>query len=939
MPHCVNTKFLMRDVSVTPLSARAPSLPSLTQETAHVRVPYYSGRLRIRIPATLPLGARKVITTCGWIFALLFKLAYRSSWHRVFQNIYTGGGAEIAGRENGVHVSLLPQFPLYHLLDCYQCAKSDDHLSYGEMEMPVPPFGCTFSTAPDLQHILAVANEEGFVRLYNTQTQASDKQIFREWQAHSNAVFDLTWVPGEHKIVTVSGDQTAKVWDVKTAELLGVCRGHQCSLKSVAFSKFESAVFCTGGRDGNIMVWDTRCNKKDGFYRQVKQISGAHNIMDKQIPSKLKKKKQSGRGLAPSVDFQQSVTVVVLQDEHTLISAGAVDGVIKVWDLRKSYTTYRQDLVPSRSFSYPGTSTRKLGYSSLVLDSTGTSLFANCTDDIIYKFNMSSPKDTPVSAFSGHQNSSFYVKSGISPDDQFLISGSSDQSAYIWKVSEPQLPPVMLLGHMEEVTSVAWCPSDFSKIATCSDDNTIRVWRLRRGKEEKILDRSSLVGWACLRKAGEQNETETLSSQQSTPAKVTTTGSPPISSPQPAACAPAYMGDLPLPTNTPTSSVKTTAPVAYTPARQREAASGPSPKSAPSSIMSIRQWVTQTPNSSPPSREKKTLSPRKALAEISQILPRVPFTSKSIHLRLETRAKRRLESSRDSNAKRKYSKSCNCVTDLDQVPKKSRLEQYTMTGNSKPCGEDCLTLNELAKATQSQKEPTSPRYPCSPSGSPNLPVPHKISCGGVADKENGSADKNWLSALKDKLRTNKSSNQNTSGNSVQSPQSCSMRQQEPGAGIGSPASMDQLIATTNTIYQSINQKLDSILDVLKDIKDQANTTKSDGIAGDSPSEETAQDQEIPTKEKESQDKQQDGASLQQETAIDQLLTKDMNVRDLDFYLYKLPKEFFYISLEDLKGGKFYDNYSIILSIPTESSVDDLNFEPRTPRFYTELCKG
>lgn len=90
-----------------------------------------------------------------------------------------------------------------------------------------------------------------------------------EWQAHSNAVFDLAWVPGEHRIVsnllpsdfffmlwqlctendlsflffplkvTASGDQTAKVWDVRAGELLGICKGHQCSLKSVAFSRFE----------------------------------------------------------------------------------------------------------------------------------------------------------------------------------------------------------------------------------------------------------------------------------------------------------------------------------------------------------------------------------------------------------------------------------------------------------------------------------------------------------------------------------------------------------------------------------------------------------------------------------------------------------------------------------------------------------------------------
>lgn len=40
--------------------------------------------------------------------------------------------------------------------------------------------------------------------------------------------------------VTASGDQTARLWDVITGDLLGTFKGHQCSLKSVAFSKQET---------------------------------------------------------------------------------------------------------------------------------------------------------------------------------------------------------------------------------------------------------------------------------------------------------------------------------------------------------------------------------------------------------------------------------------------------------------------------------------------------------------------------------------------------------------------------------------------------------------------------------------------------------------------------------------------------------------------------
>uniref|UniRef100_A0A673FS48 Uncharacterized protein n=1 Tax=Sinocyclocheilus rhinocerous TaxID=307959 RepID=A0A673FS48_9TELE len=115
------------------------------------------------------------------------------------------------------------------------CARQDEHISYGASPAAVPPFGCTFSSAPGQQSSLAVANEEGFVTIFNTGEKQSS--VLKEWQAHDNAVFDIAWVPGANRLVTASGDQTACLWDVITGDLLGTFKGHHCSLKSVAFSK------------------------------------------------------------------------------------------------------------------------------------------------------------------------------------------------------------------------------------------------------------------------------------------------------------------------------------------------------------------------------------------------------------------------------------------------------------------------------------------------------------------------------------------------------------------------------------------------------------------------------------------------------------------------------------------------------------------------------
>lgn len=667
------------------------------------------------------------------------------------------------------------QYPLQSLLIGYQCSCHDEHTSYGETGVPVPPFGCTFSSAPNMGHILAVANEEGFLRLYDTESHSNRKKCIKEWMAHWNAVFDLAWVPGEFKLVTAAGDQTAKFWDVSTGELMGTCRGHQCSLKSVAFSKCEKAVFCTGGRDGNIMVWDTRCNKKDGFYRQVNQISGAHNTLDKQTPSKPKKK-QNSKGLAPSVDSQQSVTVVLFQDENTLVSAGAVDGVIKIWDLRKNYTAYRQEPIAAKTFPYPGSSTRKLGYSSLVLDSTGSTLFANCTDDNIYVFNMTGLKFSPVATYSGHQNSTFYIKSSLSPDDQFLISGSSDESAYIWKVSAPWLPPTVLQGHSQEVTSVCWCPTDFTKIATCSDDNTLKIWRLIRGLEERAIDKLTLVGWALQKKKEAQADLAPLTSGHSTPAMVSRARSSPILvSPSSAVCTPSCTGALPLPSITPT--------VLRTPPARRGSGS---PKAATSFKLSIRQWMTPTlspsPPATPPSAAAQALSPRKAL---------LPVSLKSSQAR--SRAKRRLDSSCLDGTKQKCVMNCTCVTGL-----RSPAEELSMDMCCLDMGKD---VRAPAKASRmegafttatSVLAPPSPAIPCA-SEACAMMLPFSLGTEGseVVGKENNSPEnKNWLLAMAAKHKAEALSPRSPS---AQTPSSRRLSgKTSPNPGTVTPGSMRKI---------------------------------------------------------------------------------------------------------------------------------------------------
>lgn len=350
-----------------------------------------------------------------------------------------------------------------------------------------------------------------------------------------------------------------------------------------------------------------------------------------------------------------------------------------MWDLRKNYSPNRHGALPMQTYPYAGSSTRmRLGYSGLVLDSSRSNIMCNCTDDSIYMFNVCGIKTTPVAVFSGHQNSSFYVKSTISPDDQFLASGSSDNHLYIWKISDPQHPPMMLQGHNEEVTSVAWCPTDFTKIASCSDDHTIRIWRLHRETDgaHSSVGEANLVGWA-------RPKPPSMPPVRAVTPPVKTHGTQSLgglASPQLAACAP-NRAALPLPSST-------TSPGRLAPALVHQ--------KTPSSI---QQWLS-------PSRE----SPSRVAATPPQQLLRLRSASPASSAPpTEQRAKRRLETD-DSSPCCCEDAHCACTSEHYPAAKRSCvLSSVSCPAQQRSVQKDCRTEDsELVTPRQIGKENLSP---------------------------------------------------------------------------------------------------------------------------------------------------------------------------------------------------------------------------------------
>lgn len=317
-------------------------------------------------------------------------------------------------------------------------------------------------------------------------------------QCHFNAVFDIAWMPYHLKLISASGDHTARLWDVSESKLISIREfcGHTRSVKVATFRKNDCSVFATGGRDGAILIWDLRSSTNGEIIQKVdNRIYSAHVGNGPTTPSTRRRgTRQSTPKLPPNVS-NSSVTGLVFQDEHTLISCGPGDGVIKVWDLRRCYSTLKKEPIAKYNLPYAGHSTLK-GFTNLIVDDSGSKLYANCMDSNIYCYNISTYSKDPHMVYSGLQINSFYIKSCLSPDGDYLLSGSSDEKAYIWNLKNPN-PMVTLSGHNYEVTCVAWSHHQNNLdggnmcLVTCSDDACHKIWRI--GPEEVPDDERAML--------------------------------------------------------------------------------------------------------------------------------------------------------------------------------------------------------------------------------------------------------------------------------------------------------------------------------------------------------------------------------------------------------------------------------------------------------------
>ena len=97
----------------------------------------------------------------------------------------------------------------------------------------------------------------GTIQVFDLNSRA----ILRTWQEHKQPVWKARFSPDVlTSVMSVSDDQTVKLWDLPTAEAVSTFRGHTDYVRAGAFLSGAAGgqLIVSGSYDGSVRLWDAR---------------------------------------------------------------------------------------------------------------------------------------------------------------------------------------------------------------------------------------------------------------------------------------------------------------------------------------------------------------------------------------------------------------------------------------------------------------------------------------------------------------------------------------------------------------------------------------------------------------------------------------------------------------------------------------------------------
>ena len=310
-------------------------------------------------------------------------------------------------------------------------------------------------TAVDKKLVAVTVSSDNTARVWNAATG----QTMFVLKGHSGGVNYVAVNPrNPGQLITGSDDYTARLWNIGGEQLLPELHGHIGGISSAVFGPNASIRnLVTAGFDGSTRLWDARAGT-------VKVLRGPITSETKADNSGNAAQQYGGlRG------HSERVTSAAFSPDGNYVVTASLDNTAIVWALKER--AYSPVILRHENAVY------KAAFSP-----DGENVVTACADGLARVWDRETGEVKGV--LQGHKG--IVTSAEYSPDGRSIVTSGSDATVRIWDAGDFKLR-LVLKGHDGAVYSASYSP-DGRSIVTASGDNTAKVWDAATGRELALLE-------------------------------------------------------------------------------------------------------------------------------------------------------------------------------------------------------------------------------------------------------------------------------------------------------------------------------------------------------------------------------------------------------------------------------------------------------------------
>jgi WD40 repeat protein/tRNA A-37 threonylcarbamoyl transferase component Bud32 len=290
----------------------------------------------------------------------------------------------------------------------------------------------SIAISPDGQFLVSSSLDQT-IKIRNIRT----KEIIHTLTGHSGYVYSVAISSDGQTLVSGSADKTIKVWNLQTGELLRTLRGHLGDVYSVAISR-DGRTLVSGSQDKTIKVWNLQTGElvrtligiKEGLDEGVRNVAispDGHTLISSNIYDINEWNLDTGELRRTFGGHIEAVRAIAISSNGETLASGSPDGTTKLWNLQTGEllnTFPHGSRLPNGSFSG--------GVYAVALSPDGQTLFSGSGtgENSLKLWNRRTGE--LIRTLRGHSNTIFAI--AISPDGQTIYSSSLDGTIKVWRV-------------------------------------------------------------------------------------------------------------------------------------------------------------------------------------------------------------------------------------------------------------------------------------------------------------------------------------------------------------------------------------------------------------------------------------------------------------------------------------------------------------------------